>query len=255
MNFPVSSNLARKFAGSTVAPGVARAVCRRLTAERCGPAPRLLAHQRGFTLLELLLSLALTAMLLGMLSAGVYAVVNDWQRETGGLDTAVDKALTLLQIERALQAAFPHSYVDSERQNRQVYFQGEEDSLSFVSVVSPGRQRGMTAWRLQPDRDGALQLLLTQAFSDNPDTRFEALEPQPLLPGYRASFSYLMQSSPDEKEWVDAWEGNVRQSLPHAVRVTLSPLDTRSDEAELELVAPIRTWRHAEIEPVQAVLP
>jgi general secretion pathway protein J len=216
---------------------------------------RTMLLQRGFTLLELLLSLALTAMLLSMLSAGVYAVVSDWRRETGGLDSTVDKALTLLQLERALQAAVPHSYVDRERQTRLVYFQGGEDSLSFVSVVSSGRQRGMTAWRLQPDRSGALQLLQTPAFSDNPDARFQALEPQPLLPGYQARFSYLLQRSPDEKEWLDEWDGSVQQSLPRAVRMELVPLARDSNEPPLELLAPIRVWRHAEIEPLQAALP
>lgn len=212
--------------------------------------------QRGFTLLELLLSMALTALLLGMLSAGVYAVVNDWRRETSVLDETLDKALVVLQLERALQAAFPHSYIDYERSRRSVYFQGTEDALSFISVVSPQRQPGLTAWRLQPDSDGGLQLLLTPAYSDSPEERFEALEPSPLLPGYQARFRYLVQRNPDEKEWLDEWDGNRMLSLPHAVHVVLTPRDSQAEPEEvLEFIAPIRAWQHVDIEPTIPVLP
>ncbi|MEY4640707.1 MAG: hypothetical protein RLZZ227_701 [Pseudomonadota bacterium] len=209
-------------------------------------------RSRGFTLLEMLLAMALTALLLGMLSAGVYAVVNDWRDESVGLDDTLDRTLVVLQLERALIAAFPHSYVDPERLSRHVYFEGDESSLSFVSAVSPQRSTGLTGWRLESDAEG-LNLRLTPAFADSPDVRFEELEPSALLPGYRATFRYLLQRSPDEKEWLDEWRGAEQQSLPIAVHLVLTPLDETLDEAPLDIVAPIRAWRHAEIEPVVPV--
>jgi prepilin-type N-terminal cleavage/methylation domain-containing protein len=213
-------------------------------------------NQRGFTLLELLLSMTLTALLLGMLSAGVYAVVNDWRRETSVLDATLDKALVVLQLERALQAAFPHSYIDTERLRRAIYFQGTEDSLTFISAVSPQRQPGLTAWRLQPASNGGLQLLLTPAYSDNPEERLAELEPSPLRAGYQARFRYLVQRNPQEKEWLDAWDGSQMQSLPHAVHVVLTPRASQGAPADvLEFIAPIRAWQHFEIEPTIPVLP
>ena len=209
------------------------------------------ARVRGFTLLEVLIAMALTALLLGMLSAGVYAVVNDWQDETGNLDTTLDRTLVVLQIERALLAAFPHSFIDEDLA-RHVYFEGAGDALDFVSAVSPQRSAGLAAWRLYSDDDGVM-LKLTPAFADNPDARFEALEPIELLPGYRLTFRYLLQRNPDEKEWLDEWLGGEQQSLPLAVHVVLSPLDEELEEPELEIVAPIRSWRHVDIEPIVPV--
>jgi len=211
--------------------------------------------QQGFTLLEVLLSLALTGLLLGMLSAGVYAVVNDWQRESSVLDTTLDKALAVLQLERALQAAFPHSYIDPERLQRMIYIRGAEDSLSFVSTVSPQRQAGLTTWRLQPDADGDLQLSLTPAYGDDPDLRLVDSASTPILPGYRATFRYLLQRSPEEKEWLTDWEGPRMQSLPQAVHVLFEPLDRNSDAPALEFIAPIRAMRHVDIEATIPVLP
>jgi general secretion pathway protein J len=211
---------------------------------------------RGFTLLELMLSMALTALLLGMLSAGVYTVVNDWQEETGGLDATLDKTLVVLQLERALIAAFPHSYVELELASRFVFFEGGEDALTFVSAVSPQRSAGLTAWRLQTEssgKDAGLWLTLTPAFADDPGPRLEALEPTLLLPGYRATFRYLLQRNPEEKEWLDEWDGTRQQSLPLAVHVVLSPLDEDLEEPDLEIVAPIRAWQHFEIQPIVPV--
>ncbi len=208
---------------------------------------------RGFTLLELMLSMTLTALLLGMLSAGVYAVVNDWQRETAPLDETLDRTLVVLQVERALIAAFPHTYVDPERLSRYVWFEGAEDSLGFVSAVSPQRRMGLTAWRLVSDEEEGLLLTLTPAFADNPGERLDEATAIPLLPGYRASFRYLSQSGIEEKEWLEEWIGSERQSLPLAVHVVLTPLEADANLPELDIVAPIRTWRHVEIDPIVPV--
>lgn len=209
------------------------------------------SRARGFTLLELILAMALTALLLGMLSAGVATVVNDWQDETGALDATFDKTLVVLQIERALLAAFPHTYI-GEDLSPHVYFEGDDDALDFVSAVSPQRSPGLTAWRLYSGNEG-LMLKLTPAFAGSPDARLEALDPVVLLPGYRATFSYLLQRNQEEKEWRDDWTGDDRQSLPLAVHVVLTPMDEDLEEPELEIVAPIRAWRHVELEPVVPV--
>lgn len=205
------------------------------------------ALQQGFTLLELLLSMTLTALLLGMLSAGVYAVVNDWQDESVGLEEELDQALALLQVERALQGAFPHTYIDRERLSRFIYFQGEAGRLRFVSTVSPQRQGSLTAWELYNDPDLGVLLRLSAAVSDNPDLRLQDARPVSLVPGYQLRIRYLMQRGVDQKEWLDEWDGAALQSLPLAVWLQWLPDDDALDT--LDVVAAIRANRHAEIEP------
>lgn len=204
-------------------------------------------HQKGFTLLELLLSMTLTALLLGMLSAGVYAVVNDWQDESAGLEAELDRALVLLQVERALQGAYPHSYIHPERIARFVYFHGDETGLSFVSTVSPQRQSGLTAWQLYSEEGDGVWLRLAPAYSDSPDARLEEAEPVLLLSGYRLRARYLVSRGIDEKLWLDEWPADEMQSLPLAVSLQWIPDDPDLDT--LEVLAPIRANRHEDIEP------
>ena len=112
-------------------------------------------RQSGFTLIEVLLALGLTAMLLGLLSTGVYVVTQDWNRNSDQLDQSLDEALALLQLDRALHGAFPHGYTDPETLSRYIYFIGEDDYLSWVSTASPQRTPGLMTWELF-SVDGAL---------------------------------------------------------------------------------------------------
>ena len=59
----------------------------------------------GFTLLELLISLTLSALLLTVLSTGIHSAVQDWSHQDKKLDHQVDAALGFLQLEKALRSA------------------------------------------------------------------------------------------------------------------------------------------------------
>ena len=205
---------------------------------------------RGFTLIELIVAMTLTAILLAMLSGGLYGVVRDWQRDGSGLDATLDKALVVLQLDRAMQAAFPHTFIDTEKLSRNVYFEADEHRLSFISTVSPQRQNGLTAWELLNDDKHGLQLKQTPAFSDNPDMRLETLKPIPLLPNYTAEWQFLLQKDPQTKQWVKVWSGRERQSLPIAVQLVLTPRNQKKGDDVVEIVVPIRSWRNPDIQPI-----
>ena len=201
----------------------------------------------GFTLIEVLLALGLTATLLGLLSSAVFIVASDWNRDSNVLDDNLDRTLAVLQLDRALHGAFPHSWMDEEELIRRVYFHGEDEILSWVSTVSPQRSPGLTAWQLYNDPDLGVALKLAPAFSDNPDARLEQAEPSPLLPGYRASFQYLYTELDESRQWIDEWYGDEILALPLAVYILFEPMD---DEGEpMEVVARIRNSQHRSIQP------
>lgn len=213
--------------------------------------PRRNNQQQGFTLIEVLLALGLTAMLLGLLSTGVYVVANDWNRNSDVLDQSLDQALSILQLERALLGAFPHSYTDPQTLSRNVYFEGEDERLNWVSTVSPQRIPGLMTWSLYADTEG-VWLSLVPAFSDNPRQRLEEATPQLLLPGYDIEFRYLYQEPTldEARLWQDEWQGDDLQSLPLAVHVLFTPQNTQGNSDQpLEIVARINSFQHRNLRP------
>ena len=206
--------------------------------------------QTGFTLVEIILSLGLTALLLGLLSSGVYIVADDWNRNSDVLDKSLDQALAVLQIDRALQGAFPHSYTNFDTLGREIYFHGEDDYLSFVSAVSPQRSPGLTVWEMYSVADEGVYLSLVPAFSDNPTQRLSESEPILVLENYTAEFSYLYQDLNENRLWIDDWLGEEQLSLPLAVYVHFVPeRDFEDVNEELEIVARIKNNQHRSIRP------
>jgi len=206
--------------------------------------------QAGFTLVEIILSLGLTALLLGLLSSGVYIVADDWNRNSDVLDRSLDQALAVLQIDRALQGAFPHSYTNFDTLGREIYFHGEDDYLSFVSAVSPQRSPGLTVWEMYSVANEGVYLSLVPAFSDNPTQRLSESEPLLVLENYTAEFSYLYQDLNENRLWIDEWLGEEQLSLPLAVYVHFVPeRDFEDVNEELEIVARIKNNQHRSIRP------
>ena len=206
--------------------------------------------QAGFTLVEIILSLGLTALLLGLLSSGVYIVADDWNRNSDVLDKSLDQALAVLQIDRALHGAFPHSYTNFDTLGREIYFHGEDDYLSFVSAVSPQRSPALTVWEMYSVADEGVYLSLVPAFSDDPTQRLSESEPILVLENYTAEFSYLYQDLNENRLWIDEWLGEEELSLPLAVYVRFVPeRDFEDVNEELEIVARIKNNQHRSIRP------
>ena len=204
---------------------------------------------KGFTLIEVMLSLALTSLILGLLSTGVYIVTEDWNRNSDVLDQSLDEALVILQIDRALHGAFPHSFTNEENLTRQIYFIGEDDYLSWVSTVSPQRNAGLTAWEIYSSELG-VQLSLVPAYSDDPTQRFSQSEPRLILEGYDIEFAYLFEDLDERKVWRDEWVGEEMLGLPLAVYVNLIPFDEYEDRKQpIEIVARIKNNQHRSIRP------
>ena len=203
--------------------------------------------QRGFTLIEVLLALSLTALLLTLLSTGMYVVARDWNDNTERLDAKLDESLAILQIERALIAAFPHSFNSTETLLREVYFDGEDNRLRWVSTVSPQRLPGLTAWSIEVVSGGGIGVRTAPAFSDDPTARLDNVAPRIILPGYDLEISYLREPNALTREWTDEWLGSEQGALPLAVHILFRA--TGAEGSDYDLIAPIKAWRHRSIMP------
>ena len=207
-------------------------------------------HPKGFTLIEVILALALTTLLLGLLSSGVFMVAGDWNRNADVLDETLDEALAVLQIDRALHGAFPHSYTNKDTLSRQLFFTGESDYLGWVSTVSPQRTPGLTAWELFNVEEEGVYLTVVPAYSDDPSLRLQEAEPILIFPEYRIEFSFLYEELGETRLWGEEWQAEELLSLPLAVYARLEPYDEEKDV--LEILARIRNNLHRSIQANQA---
>jgi general secretion pathway protein J len=188
-------------------------------------------------------------MLLGLLTAGMRIVVDDWQDSNSPFETELDRSIVLLQIEQALLGAFPHSYVDQDTLEQNVFFLGDSESLTWVSAVSPQARQEMTAWQLRDDGRSGVVLKTAPAFADNPLERIENATGTPLIADARMAVAYLTLDDAGRPEWLEEWDASEYQELPMAVRLTLSG-EGRSTATDLDLVVPILVRQHESIQPV-----
>jgi general secretion pathway protein J len=210
-------------------------------------------RQNGFTLIEVLIALSLASVVLAILSVGFSSIAKDWARTEKQLEKELDASLGLLQIERALEGAFPHLYKDRKENRSFIFFQGKKNQLSWVTTVSPQRQAGLTAWQLKQGKDKqGLSIQVAPAYADNPSSRLEKAKHIVLFEDYRVTFEYLdihprNRLTDDQKEkWLKEWDGKRLQSLPHAVRIILKQPDNTE---HLELIASIAANEHRSLKP------
>ncbi len=208
---------------------------------------------KGFSLLELLIALTLSTMVMLMLSMGMSIVLKEWTRSSNRLDTSIEKVLVLLQIERALQGAYPHLYRDVEENKNYIFFEGDEEQISWVSTVSPGRKPGLTTWQLLPSEDtNGLEIRIVPAFAGDPTERLEEYATvTTALENYNVSFEYLYidEKLKDDTQWLKEWSAKKLQSLPYAVRISLESEDTTTDS--IEIIAIIQAHRHPKLKPIK----
>ncbi|EDN66528.1 secreted protein [Beggiatoa sp. PS] len=212
-----------------------------------------IAKKNGFTLLELLIALSLSSLVMLVLAGGMSMVLKDWTRSSNVLDDSIDKVLVLLQIERAIAGAFPHTYLDTDENKKYIFFEGEEDKMVWVSTVSPGRQPGLTAWQLLPNKkETGVDIRIVPAYASDPTERLEEHATAiTALEGYKASFEYLYvdEKMEEDTKWIEEWSAKELQGLPHAVRVRLE--NQNDDEDSLEIIAVILAHEHQTIRPVK----
>ncbi len=194
------------------------------TARRALPGRR---SPGGFTLLELMISLALLGVILAMAYSAFSTALAAVPRGERALDRAARLRMASSILARQVRSIVNYpAFTDDEVHP---YFWGEPTSFGFITAA-PQRRGGeglgwVTYWLTD---EGALAMAERSVFStrsvsgDEPERSSETV----LLDGIEgARFEYLRLEG-DESEWVGRWDSLEEQSLPGAIRVTLEGVGT-----------------------------
>jgi len=206
---------------------------------------------QGFTLLEVLIAISLSAVLMVVLSAGFYQITSRWEQRDKLLDQRLDDSMILMELEKAILGAFPYSY-QNRRFKRFIFFEGKPDSIKWVSTMSPAYDNQAMIWWLEAKPNGGLALQVTPALTGSPKDVLKNLssEATEVLDTFKIHFEYLKIDKKQSMSWKKQWSGKKRQSLPYAVRISLQEISDEDEKRQLELVTMIPAYKHQTINPV-----
>jgi len=181
----------------------------------------------GFTILEILIALALGAVVLSVLYWSYSAVVGSTRRYREVSDFYQTARNSLTNMAREISGAFQPLFAEEELMFRggDDWFRGmAADSLSFVtSTCLRGREDevGSDTYEITYYRgfgeEGGL-LLMRRAPFYNLEEPFEEGEELVLAENIRSlNFEYF-----DGLEWWEEWDPEEQESLPRAVRISIA---------------------------------
>ncbi len=181
---------------------------------------------RGFTLLELLIAMALLGLILVLLFGGLRLGVRSWDAAQNSADTMATVRSVEGFLRRELAQIQPYQWKGGT--SPRLAFTGERDRLSFVAPL-PARVGGggLRAMSVALERDAAGQRIVWRQAAVNPRMQdFGALasaEPMVLISTELEGVEELWlsyfgrQAEGAESLWTDRWDHP--QRLPQLIRV------------------------------------
>jgi general secretion pathway protein J len=179
---------------------------------------------RGFTLLELMIGLALLGLIMTLIFAGLQLSIRGWDEAEAAGERANRIRLVQSLLLRELSAVYPYRWKGTV--DRNIAFVGVGNSLRFVSSAPPrAGQGGLNLVELFFARSAqGVRLLMRRQIPAREQRDFDLLEKEDsvvLLEGLEsAAFEFFGSDTPAGKpSWRDRWEDP--QRLPRLVRVSL----------------------------------
>ncbi|HDQ93383.1 MAG TPA: prepilin-type N-terminal cleavage/methylation domain-containing protein, partial [Synergistetes bacterium] len=192
----------------------------------------------GFTLLELIISLTIIAVIVTVIQNGFQLGVRAWEKGESAIEGQQRYRYVLALMARQLGSCHPSAAIEIDGEDDSgALFKGDEASMAFTSKISlvPGDPPGTVRvrYRIETDDEGWQTVSFSErrAFSTPGTVSQETLEEEnrhTLLSHIRESrFDYLAAPSADalfseESSWQSSWQParpNQAEGLPHAVRM------------------------------------
>jgi general secretion pathway protein J len=209
------------------------------------PSDRARMRSGGFTLLELLLAMAITAIIMVLIFGTLRIGIRAWERGDRDVDQQQRLRIALEMMTHQLSAL---TRIDGwTRSGQPVCLDGTQQRIAFVSrtALDPARQRGVVYVRyaVEPSA-GAMDLRVIEApvamAFEFPDVDAPAAQGFALMRDmHDISFGYLVPSNPGQApEWTDRWDASAAsEGLPLAIRVQVTD---RPDRSPVTILVPLR---------------
>lgn len=174
-------------------------------------------NSRGFTLLELLISITMLALITAILGGALrmaHRTLDKGERKIHYLER-VKASFSL--VESQIQSLFPYQY-DDEGQKK-FYFSGGKEKLIFASNYSLWRgARGNTfvTYDIQTDEKGKQYLKITEQIIG-----LEAKDETILFNDCTSiKFEYFLKDAFEEGKWIEEWSAD-EKAMPEKIKINI----------------------------------
>lgn len=179
--------------------------------------------QAGFTLLEILIAIALLGLLTSLAYVGVQFGIGSWRRAEHQRSDDSDRSAVERVLRQALTGAYPR-FASPNLADRTIAFDGEPQMLTLITPLPAAIQAGIMAQQrffLQATDNEPAFMMGWRVDLPASDGGVLPENLVPLLPRVLyARFSYFgHQKGAVDPSWSDAWVGMT--TLPELVRVRL----------------------------------
>jgi general secretion pathway protein J len=186
--------------------------------------------ERGFTLVELLIALAIVGALVAIAFGGLRVAVTSWRQGEDRAEAHQHVRSVALTLARAVSAAYPYRASRSLAPEPVVLFAGTETRLEFVTQAPPFPAAipiAFTAVVLSFDDGNEPGLVVRQRALPNREPFGEATIVYRDPSVTTLKLAYLDEGG----NWKDAWDGTEANATPRAVKVTVATsLNGRTEE-------------------------
>jgi len=187
-------------------------------------------HAAGFTLVEVVVAMALLATIMVLLYAGLSFALRSWDAGDANGRKVADRRLGENFLRRELMELFPLRWKNANM--LKFAFEGDKDHVKFVSSRPAGlAQGGLSLVGVEVmEIDRVRNLVMRRAMPDDDQVDFSPLEkaePSLLVANVDSvTFSYFgAENEFTEPKWVDKWE--LPASYPMLVRMKVKMTDGR----------------------------
>lgn len=210
----------------------------------------------GFTLLELIISLTIIAIIAMLVQNGFKLSVNAWEKGEAAIEDQQQYRVVLELIQRQLSSSLPITSSERMKVNPDVVFKGDDASLEFISRMSllPGDSSGRIRVRyrveMEDDRksvsfaeSGLIDRLRVSSQDEPGEEDWHVL----LSDIHDFTFEYLARLPPEDalddtslgesSFWESSWdESDKQKGFPLALRIRFQ---ANEESSPLYLMVPI----------------
>ena len=186
---------------------------------------------RGFTLMEVLISLTIVGVLSLMVFTSLRLGARAWEKGEREIDTIYRERVVLNLVQEQLASMVTKNLAMSNK--KPYYLVGNQERIEFLSTrqLIPGTEESVVkvVYQVQSDETtGIKTLAIKEEKILGPDNEKEKKEKnddgfQLLIQGmHQISIEYLdTQSLKESESWLAEWNGNQNNQFPRAVRLRL----------------------------------